>query len=160
MPEQEDKAGERVEVKTAPQLTPELRKKIGVTDADEPEAAPAKPKSAAKKSAPAAKKDSAKTAVPDEPASDEDLMKRSADLEDDRTDEAVKDIVSYEGDVMLAVADSTAEARNQGVEDSDEEDKGRGFFSIVMWTLIIFIVIVAVVAVAVFATGTNVSGLK
>lgn len=162
MPDQteDNGTGDEAAIKTAPQLSPKLRKQIAVDDGERQAVSP-KPK----ESTPQAKAQT-ETESDAQPTSDQadDPIKQSIDLDDTRTDEAVKDIVSYEGDVMLAVADSTAEARNReaGIDDDGSEDEGGGrrWLSAIMWTLVIFVVIVAVVFFALLVTGGNVTGLK
>ncbi|MGH7192155.1 MAG: hypothetical protein ACREJM_01320 [Candidatus Saccharimonadales bacterium] len=164
MPDQTDNGpGDDEAVKTAPQLSPKLRKQADVDEDSKPEAEPTKSKkSAAEAETQAEFASKTGTGTSSEPARADDPIEQSADLDDARTDEAVKDIVSYEGDVMLAVADSTAEARNReaGVSEDEDEGGGRRWLSAIIWTLVIFIVIVAVVFFALLVTGGNVTGLK
>lgn len=96
---------------------------------------------------------------PAEPAPEDDITDQSTELDDVRTDEAVDDIVAYEGDVMLAVADSTAAERNRQAATAGGKKGRHGAFSTIFWLLIFLIVIAAIVLGWLLITGGNVSGL-
>jgi len=138
---------------TAPQLSSKLRKQIADTSA--------KPLSIdkldelteqiTKSDSPKATKNPPEKAQEppvetEEAAAEEDPTEQSIELDDARTDEAVDAIVAYEGDVMLAVADATAEERNR--QSAEEKPKGHPVFSMLVWTL------VAIVAVIIVALGS------
>lgn len=148
----EDGGGNGEAVKTAPQLSPKLRKQIGVVVED----SSGKKTEAKKSQGPRSAKDDTEKS-----RSDDELMRRSVDLDDARTDEAVNDIVSYEGDVMLAVSDATADERTRKAEEATgKSKKSGGWLSAIFWTFVIFIVIVAVALAVLFASGGKVTGLK
>ncbi len=144
--------------KTAPQLSPKLSKQISVTDAS------AKPlsidkldeltKTIAESETPKKSKKSAKkTEEKDEPEQAADIAESDAGLDDAETDKAVDDIVAYESDVMLAVADSTAEAHSK--EASLPEPKKRGVFSTIIWTLVALVAILIVALSVLLVMGDN-----
>lgn len=105
--------------KTAPELSPRLRKKIPVDhDSEEPDEPALKPASASVSAPPlsideldkiAGKIEPDKPAEPEDPApeaSEKDGTELSTDLDDSQTEKAVDDIVAREGDVMLALQDA------------------------------------------------------
>jgi hypothetical protein len=156
--------------KTAPQLSPNLRKQITVTDAstkplsidklDELAEQITKSETPKKKS----KKSTTKTETPEEPeeapapeTEPEDITEQSTDLDDTRTDEAVQNIVAYEGDVMLAVADSTAEERNRQAGAVADEHRGHPIFSTIFWTLIALVAILIIALGALLFMGDSVT---
>jgi hypothetical protein len=157
---------------TAPQLSPKLRKQIAVTDtAPEPlkidkldelteqitAKKPVKKKAARKPPAekPAAEEAPAPVAGAEAPAPDQpDVTGQSTDFDDTETDKAVDDIVAYEGDVMLAVADSTAEEHNREVQ-SENAPKGHPVFSTFVWTVIAACVILIIVLVLLLVMGDS-----
>lgn len=163
-------SGSSAAAKTAPQLSGQLRKKIGITDADtkplsidkldelaEKISGPDKPAAAAEE--PTAS-ENPKESESGEPVPGEDMNDQSADLDDARTDEAVDDIVSHEGDVMLAVADATAAERTREFQEKNPEKKGHHVISTLLWTLVFFVAIVAVLFLVLLITGGNVTGLN
>jgi hypothetical protein len=135
--------------KTAPQLSAKLRKQIGVDDA------PAKPLSINKLDEP-----TESAATPTKPADPppQDGITEQTDLDDSRTDEAVDDIVSYEGDVMLAIADSTVAERNRQAGETSEPKRAHGAFSAIIWTLVFLIAVTAVILSVLLVTGGNLPG--
>lgn len=92
--------------------------------------------------------------------SDEDISKQSTDLDDVRTDAAVDDIVSYEGDVMLAIADSTAAERNRQAEAAAGTERKKGNFSAFLWFLVFVIAVIALLLLGLLVTGGNVHSIK
>ncbi len=80
-------------------------------------------------------------------------LKKPMMLDDAETDKAVDDIVAYESDVMLAVADSTAEAHSR--ESSLPEPKKRGLFSTIIWTLVALLAILIVALSVLLVMGDN-----
>lgn len=133
--------------KTAPQLSSKLRKQIGVSDV------PSKPlkidkldeltesitgTKASEKSETEEKPEKTETEQP-EP----DDIPEDDGLDDAQTDKAVDDITAYESDVILAVADSTAEARNRESGTAEEPEKHH-IFSTLFWTLVAIIVILVI----------------
>jgi cobalamin biosynthesis Mg chelatase CobN len=147
---------------TAPQLSPKLRKQIAVTEV------PAQPlsidkldeltKSITESDTPKKTKKSAdKSEKPDkqeESDEQENITEQSTDLDDAQTDEAVEDIVAYEGDVMLAVADSTAEERNRQAEEPSAQ-KGHPVFSVIIWVLVAAVVMLIIALCALLLLGDN-----
>jgi hypothetical protein len=148
---------------TAPQLSAKLRRQIGIKDEsteplhikklDELTESMADPKPPKDTSAKTADEASAPQEKADEP--ERNIEEQSTDLDDAETDKAVDDIVAYEGDVMLAVADSTAEARNEDVKET--EPQGHPVLSTVFWAFIIFLVTIIVILGALFAFGSSFS---
>lgn len=146
--------------KTAPQLSSKLKKQAGVaaplsidkldeltksiTESD------GKPP---KKSKKANEKPEKAADNPEEPAAPKDAEVDSMELDDADTDKAVDDIVAYEGDVMLAVADSTAEEHNREV--AQAKPKKRHIFSTLFWTLITLLVILIIVFCVLLVMGDN-----
>lgn len=156
---------------TAPQLSPKLRKQIAVSDASaeplkidkldeltEKIAAekPAKKKPAKKtataKPPPTEQEQAAEPAPPEQP----DITENGNDLDDAETDKAVDDIVAYEGDVMLAVADSTAAEHNREVQDQNAP-KGHPVLSTLLWTMVAACVILIIVLVVLLVMGDSVA---
>jgi hypothetical protein len=151
---------------TAPQLSPKLRKQIAVSDVS------AKPLSIDKldeltkkitKSKKPAKTESSDKPIEvpkalaetgEQPAKQQDITERSTDLDDAQTDEAVDDIVAYEGDVMLAVADSTAEEHNRQFARVDKP-KGHPVFSTLIWTLVALVVMLIIGLCVLLIMGDN-----
>lgn len=154
------------DTRTAPQLSPKLRKQITVNDT------PTKPLSIDKldeltkqitaeddtKKSKKPKKNKAAAEPADQPetveADNQELGESSTDLNDKRTDEAVDDIMAYESDVMLAVADSTAEARNQETI-SDTPHKKHHALSTFFWGLITFVVLLIIVLGVLLVMGDS-----
>lgn len=142
---------------TAPQLSAKLRKQIGIKDQ------PSEPlhikkldeltESIAGPEPPQDKSDDEPAPEPSEELPEQDIEARSTELDDAATDKAVDDIVAYEGDVMLAVADSTSKARNQELE--EDEPKGHPLLSTLFWAVIILVVTLIVILAALFALGGN-----
>ena len=145
---------------TAPQLSPKLRKQIAVAGT------PAKPlsidkldeltKSITEAETPKKSKKFAKSKAQEEPeteepapeepaleAAEDDIAEQSTDLEDTQTDKAVDDIMAYESDVMLAVADSTAEERSRQAEVTPEH-KGHPVVSMIFWSVVALVVILII----------------
>ncbi len=163
--------------KTAPQLSDKLRKQLGVSasaaskakpitikqldeltgeieDSDKPDV----PEADAEGTAPVPDTDeSDKAETETKPAPD--IESGSVELDDARTDEAVDDIVSHEGDVMLAVEDATAAERNRELNEKDKDAGGHHLLSTIFWTLVFVVVIVAVLLAVLFITGGKVAGL-
>lgn len=150
---------------TAPQLSAKLRKQIAVTEAPskplsidkldelaksitEPDK-PKKSKKSKKNNGPP--KEPQVPDVPEEPAPD--IAENSMKLDDVQTDEAVDDIVAYEGDVMLAVADSTAEAHNRQFAEAEPEH--HHLFSDVMWALVALVAVLIVILSALLVMGDS-----
>ncbi|HXE10069.1 MAG TPA: hypothetical protein VN554_01450 [Verrucomicrobiae bacterium] len=158
-----------VDVKTAPQLSAKLRKQIAIKD----DAAPAlkqtgKRRTAASKSgskseaaAPASPPEKPESPVPAEEAAPEtDPTDLSTNLDDSRTDEAVEDITRYESDVVLAVADATADSRSRQAEADNPTHPVHHVFSAFVWTLVFLMAVAAIAFFVLLVTGGNVSGLK
>lgn len=163
--------------KTAPQLSPTLRKKITVSDAAAKPLSIDKLDELTEQIAKTGAGKSKKTKKPEPPAEDDDkpvddgpaaedaqqdITEQSTDLDDAQTDKAVDDIVAYEGDVMLAVADSTAAEHNRKFGTVVEERKGHPVLSMLFWTLIALVAILIVALVALLFMGdslTNKLGL-
>jgi hypothetical protein len=139
--------------KTAPRLSTKLRKQIGAADV------PAKPLSIDKLDA--LTESIAEPETPSEPEAPEtpDITEQSMELNDSRTDEAVDDIVSYEGDVMLAIADSTAAERNKQVAPIPDKKGTHHTFATIIWTLVFLIVVIAIVLGWLLVTGGNMPNL-
>lgn len=161
-----------VRAATAPELPAKLRKQITVSHGDDQADGTQQPAVRTAKTAPETPaKPDAEEPEAEETASDEidtettddaadtvDATAGSTDLDDARTDEAVDDIVAYEGDVVLAVADSTAAEKNRHATSKTSGKKHpvlSGFF----WTLIFLTVVIIILLVGLFVTGGNVSGL-
>ena len=103
------------------------------------------------------KKDTAKSKpkaeeVPEAPE-EADITENSMELDDVQTDKAVDDILAYESDVVLAVADSTAEEHNREV--SASEPKKRHVFSTLFWTLITLVVILIIALTVLLVMGDS-----
>lgn len=160
-------------VTTAPQLSSKLRKKITVSGvpteplsidkldeltesiaASESEDKP-KTKPAPKKVAPKPEADEQEPEKTDEPLAGNDPTDKSTDLDDAQTDKAVEDIVAYESDVMLAVADSTAEAHSR--ELAVPEHKPHRMFSTFMWTIVALVVVLAIGLCILLVMGDSLS---
>jgi hypothetical protein len=90
---------------------------------------------------------------PAEIAMEDDITEQSAELEDPQTDKAVDDIVAYEGDVILAVADSTAAEHNR--EFADSEPREHHVFSVLIWTLVALVAILAIALTALLVMGDS-----
>jgi len=145
---------------TAPQLSAKLRKQVAITDAAKPLSIDKLDELTEQITESDTSRKSKKTdEKPEEPpaqletAPEEDPTEQSTELDDDRTDEAVDDIVAYEGDVMLAVADSTAAERNRQL--AAEKPKGHPVFSMLVWTLIAGVAILIVALCALLFMGDN-----
>ena len=153
--------------KTAPALSPKLRKQIAVDHGDEPlsidnldeqiknitEAKPAKkPKKAAK---PEKSEETEEPEEAPEPEEQANVTDEGLDLDDAETDKAVDDIVAYEGDVVLAVADSTAAERNREVLAS--RPKGHPILATFFWTLIALVAILIIALGALLAMGDSIA---
>lgn len=165
---------------TAPALSDDLRKKIGVSKADTKPLSidkldeitgkisdsdksddKAKPKEKEKPEADDGPNSPAKPAADDKPAPQKDLDEDTAGLDDARTDEAVDDIVSHEGDVMLAVEDATRKEHNPQLAAPKDKHKKNGhhILATVMWTLVVFISIIAVLLLVLLITGGEVTAV-
>lgn len=171
--------------KTAPELSDDLRKKIGISDAgtkplsieklDEITVRIAgsgkddKPGKADNEDKPGNKDDDGEETAEDDkpagrksedrPAPQKDLDEGSTDLDDARTEEAVDDIVSHEGDVMLAVEDATRKERNPDLKaaKTDQKEGGHRVLSTILWTLVVFVAIIAVLFLVLLVTGQDVT---
>jgi hypothetical protein len=99
--------------------------------------------------------DQPETGAPEleEAVSEDDIAEQSTELEDPQTDKAVDDIVAYEGDVMLAVADSTAAEHNREFEDS--EPREHHVFSTLFWTLVALVAILIAALTALLIMGDS-----
>lgn len=162
------------DVKTAPRLSATLRKQITVADAGDKPAAEEPPKKPVKQAKTAPKNEATEEPAPEpaeekpaeaeqsEIAETEDATMQSTDIDDEGVDEAVDDIVRYEGDVMLAVADATADERSREAQEVVRQGHSAGHrvFSVTLWTLVFLVAIIAVVFFVLLVTGANVSGLK
>lgn len=158
---------------TAPQL-PKPGKKITITDAaskplsidklDElaesivGSKSSAKSKKADKPAEPKAQDDPGEPeppepSEPDETGPAEDITEQSTELENPQTDKAVDDIVAYEGDVMLAVADSTAAEHNR--EFAESEPREHHVFSTLFWTLVALVVILIIALTVLLVMGDS-----
>jgi hypothetical protein len=160
---------------TAPQLSSRLRKQITINDASakplsidkldeltrsitESDKPKKSKKSADKTKAPAKPEvteepETSEPAETDETAPEADITENSMELNDAQTDKAVDDIVAYEGDVMLAVADSTAEAHNRQFAEAEPEK--RHLFSTVMWTLVALVTILIIALSVLLVMGDS-----
>jgi hypothetical protein len=149
------------DAKTAPQLSAKLSKQITVAEV------PTKPLSIDKLDAltesidepkTSGKKDSLEASEPIdpvEPAQQDDITDKSTELDDNRTEKAVDDIVAHEGDVMLAVEDATAAERNRKVTEASGQESEHHPFKAFMWILVIIIVIAAIAFFGFLFTGGN-----
>ncbi len=159
---------------TAPELSNDLRKKIGIGDADtKPLSIDKLDEITSKISAPGgdeAQEESKTKVKPEEPAEtsgdaepapQQDLDEGAADLDDARTDEAVDDIVSHEGDVMLAVEDATRKKLNPELAAPKAKHKKgeHHILATIMWTLVAFVTIVAVLFLILLITGGDVTAV-
>lgn len=151
---------------TAPALSDDLRKKIGVSDADTRPLSIDRLDEITEKVSDAGKKDEAKdrkAKKPDKsddgPELSRDLDDGTADLDDARTEEAVEDIVSHEGDVILAVEDATRAQHNPQLTASGPKRKkdGHHVLATIMWTLVAFVAMVAVLFLVLLVTGGDVT---
>ncbi len=174
VPAEPERAPKTKSAKTAPQLPDKLRKQIAVSDAsaqpisiekldDLAESITAsKPARKRKKKEepeqPDKQDEPEEKDEPDESEPAETVEPESTDLDDAQTDEAVDDIVSHEGDVMLAIEDATAAERNRQAEDA-AGDSGGGFSTFV-WSVVVIIAVIAIVLFVLLVTGGNIPGLK
>jgi hypothetical protein len=153
---------------TAPELSAKLRKQAGITDTpakpihikqlDEVAEAASSSEEASKDEKPAQQSDQPEELAETEQESPEqeeqnDIDDQSADLDDKQTDKAVDDIVAHEGDVMLAVADATAEARSE--ELGADEPKGHPVLSTIFWGIIALLVILIILFIVLLIMGDN-----
>jgi cobalamin biosynthesis Mg chelatase CobN len=169
-PTADDPAGVTPSAPTAPQLSAKLRKQAGIADD------PAKPihikklDELAETASNSEETDEDRTSeteseeepeqseeqsTPEEelPEGQDDADDQSTDLDNEQTDKAVDDIVAYEGDVMLAVADSTAEARNE--ELSEPESRGHPVLSTIFWVIIALLAILIVLLLVLMIMGDS-----
>jgi hypothetical protein len=145
------------QARTAPRLSDDLRKKIGIKEADTKPLSIDKLDEITVKAADSSKEESDEDDKDDVPPKDFD--EGSTDLDDARTDEAVEDIVSHEGDVMLAVEDATRKKNNPGLDHPTEKKKGgHRLLATIMWTLVTFLAIIAVLFLVLLVTGGDVTG--
>jgi hypothetical protein len=143
---------------TAPQLSPKLRKQVTIDGADKPLSIdkldelitkaekPKKAKKAAAKAEPEAK--------PEPPAGQSEELPENSSLDDEQTDKAVDDIVAYEGDVVLAVADSTADQHNKEVA-AGAKPHGHPILRTLIWTLITLAVLLIIALGALLLMGDS-----
>ncbi|HEX5743997.1 MAG TPA: hypothetical protein VFX84_00920 [Candidatus Saccharimonadales bacterium] len=152
--------------KTAPALSDDLRKKIGVSDADTKplsidrlDEITGKVSDSDTKDEPKHKKTEEPEAPDDGPASTGDLDDGATDLDDARTEEAVEDILSHEGDVVLAVEDATRAQHNRQSAESGAKRKkgGHHILATIMWTLVAFVAVVALMFLVLLVTGGDVT---
>jgi hypothetical protein len=117
-----------------------------------------KPKKPSKSKAKPAKEESEAEEASGEarPEDEEDIADQGMDLDDAETDKAVDEIVAYEGDVMLAVADSTAAERNR--EFQTQEAKGHPILSTFVWTLVTLMVVLIIALIVLLVMGDNLAG--
>lgn len=85
---------------------------------------------------------------------EDDIAEPGIDIDDERTDEAVDDIVAHEGDVMLAVADATAAERNREAEKMTGKKSHKGLAAF-FWFLVAVMAAMAIVITVLMMTGGN-----
>jgi hypothetical protein len=150
-------------VRTAPQLPSKLRRKVTISDIKAGPPA-AKPRATTEKilkipdTIPVPVPDQAPE--PDDAATPAEVTESSVDLDDQRTDEAVKDIVSHEGDVMLAIADATTDERGRRAEKEFDKSQSRLTLATFLWFLVAVLAILAILLVILMVTGGDLSSLK
>jgi hypothetical protein len=125
----------------------QLAESIVAKDKDKPAEKPdEKPKPEPKPDEP----DNADDAAPEE----DDIAELGIDMDDERTDEAVDDIVAHEGDVVLAVADATAAERNREAEKMTGKKSHKGLAAF-FWFLVAVMAALAIVITLLMMTGGN-----
>jgi hypothetical protein len=85
---------------------------------------------------------------------EDDIAEPGIDIDDERTDEAVDDIVAHEGDVVLAVADATAAERNREAEKMTGKKSHKGLAAF-FWFLVAVMAAMAIVITVLMMTGGN-----
>ncbi len=141
----------------APKTAPTLSKPLSIDKLDEVVESIAESETPKK-----SKKSKVKDETPKEPEVPEepeaaDIAENDTGLDDTETNKAVDDIVAYESDVMLAVADSTAEAHNKEFE-QQAKPKKHPVFSTIVWTFIALAAILIIVLAVLLVMGDSLAG--
>lgn len=152
---------------TAPQLSPKLRKQVDVAgesgkplsidkldELTEQITKSAKSKKPKKPEKETGLETAVEPAEPEESPAPADITEESAGLDDPQTDKAVDDIVAYEGDVMLAVADSTAEEHNRQIAEQTKP-KGHPALAVIFWIFIAIAVFIIIALGVLLVMGDN-----
>lgn len=137
----------------------QLAESIVAKDNDKPDEKPGSKPKPTEKPKPGPEDDVADDAdTPDDKddaaPNEDDIAEPGIDIDDERTDEAVDDIVAHEGDVMLAVADATAAERNREAEKMTGKKSHKGLAAF-FWFLVAVMAALAIVITALMMTGGN-----